>query len=69
MDEQVDWKEHGQFMDRLVEEGFVVQGGPLQGTDDVLLIVRAGSGAEIHERFAEDIWTKTNLLRTKWTAE
>ena len=35
----------------------------------MLLIVRAGSGAEIHERFAEDIWTKTNLLQTKWIAE
>ena len=29
MNEQVDWKEHGRFMDRLVEEGFVVLGGPL----------------------------------------
>jgi hypothetical protein len=69
MDDQEDWKEHGDFMDRLVEQGFVLLGGPLRETDDVLLIVRAGDEAEIHARFAEDVWTKTDLLRTKWVAE
>ena len=69
LDEQEDWKEHARFMDGLVEEGFVALGGPLRGTEDVLLIVRAESEAAIHERFAEDIWTKTDLLRTKWIAE
>jgi hypothetical protein len=69
MDEQQDWKEHADFMDRLVEEGFVLLGGPLRGTEDVLLIVRAGDEAAIHARFAEDVWTMKDLLRTKWVTE
>ncbi len=69
MDEQEDWKEHAEFMDSMVEEGFVLLGGPLRGTEDVLLIVRAADEAEIHTRFAEDVWTKQQLLRTKWVSE
>ena len=69
MDEQEGWKEHADFMDGMVEEGFVLLGGPLQGTEDVLLIVRASGETEIHARFAEDVWTKKDLLRTKWVAE
>jgi hypothetical protein len=69
MDEQEDWKEHADFMDGMVEEGFVLLGGPLRGTEDVLLIVSASGEAEIHARFAEDVWTKKDLLRTKWVAE
>ena len=69
MDEQEDWKEHADFMDGMVEEGFVLLGGPLRGTEDVLLIVRASGEAEIRARFAEDVWTTKNLLRTKWVAE
>ena len=30
-------------MNRLAEEGFIVLGGPLEGTRDVLLVVRAES--------------------------
>jgi hypothetical protein len=69
MDEQEDWREHAALMDDLVEEGFVLLGGPLRGTDDVLLIVRAEGEQAIHARFAEDVWTKKDLLRTKWVAE
>ena len=69
MDEQEDWKEHAEFMDRLVEDGFVLLGGPLKGTDDVLLIVRAENKTAIHARFDEDVWTRTDLLRTRWVAE
>ena len=69
MDEQEDWKEHAAFMDGLVTEGFVLMGGPLKESEDVLLIVRATDEAEIEARFAEDIWTKTELLQTKWVKE
>src|SRR5215813_2398542 len=40
---QVEWDAHASFMDALVEDGFVVLGGPLEGSDEVLLIVRASS--------------------------
>jgi hypothetical protein len=58
-------------MDGLHAEGFVALGGPLEGTDDVLLIVRAKDPDEIVERFAADPWSKSGLLRisriTPWT--
>src|SRR5579871_3587964 len=41
LEEQEDWPAHAAFMDALEAEGVVVLGGPLEGTPDVLLIVRA----------------------------
>ena len=38
---QKDWDAHASFMNALKEEGFVVLGGPLDGTSDVLLVIRA----------------------------
>jgi hypothetical protein len=40
-------------------------GGPLAGTRDVLLIVRAGNAAEVEARLAADCWTVKNLLVTR----
>jgi hypothetical protein len=42
------------------------QGGPLAGTRDVLLIVRAASAAEVAARLADDGWSAKGLLRTLW---
>jgi len=41
LEEQEDWEAHRSFMNALEKEGFVVLGGPLEGTHDVLLIFRA----------------------------
>jgi len=60
---QADWTGHAVFMNSLAREGFVVLGGPLEGTTDVLLIVRAGSAEEIRSRLADDPWTRSDLLR------
>lgn len=60
---QPDWSAHAAFMNGLEKEGFVVLGGPLEGSDDVLLVVRAQSSGEIADRFAVDPWTKSDLLR------
>lgn len=58
-------------MNRLAEEGFVVLGGPLEGTPDVLLIVRAENAEAISQRLESDPWTHLELLRilsiTPWT--
>ena len=64
LEQQIEWKEHAAFMDALVEEGFVVLGGPLEGTRDALLVVRALDQAEIERRLAADPWEK-RLLVTK----
>jgi hypothetical protein len=60
---QVDWREHADFMDALVANGFVLLGGPLEGTDDVLLVIRASDAGEIRARLAEDCWHRKDLLR------
>jgi uncharacterized protein YciI len=60
--------EHAAFMNTLAEEGFILFGGPLAGTEDgrvrVLLIVNADSEAEIHRRLADDPWVPTQQLLT-----
>ena len=63
LEQQVDWDAHAILMDRLAEEGFIVLGGPLEGSDEVLLIVRASSPDDIKERLQQDPWHKTGLLR------
>jgi hypothetical protein len=49
----------------------VVLGGPLEGTSDVLLIIRANTADEIRSRLEADPWTSNDLLRvtriTPWT--
>jgi uncharacterized protein YciI len=61
--EQDGWDEHAAFMDALVEDGFVVLGGPLGDGERVLLVVEAGEEAEIESRLAEDPWIKDGTLR------
>jgi len=63
LEQQQDWKAHAAFMNGLHAEGFVVLGGPLDGTPDVLLIVRANDAAEIEARLSEDCWSRQDLLR------
>jgi uncharacterized protein YciI len=63
MEEQGEWRAHADFMNALVAEGFMLLGGPLVGTRDVLLIVRATDEAEIEARLDQDIWVAKGLLR------
>ena len=71
LESQDDWRRHADFMNGLVTEGFVKLGGPLEGTLDVLLIVKAKDEQEIRERLAADCWSKKELLGIKeispWT--
>jgi uncharacterized protein YciI len=64
MREQEAWDEHAVFMDGLVDEGFVVAGGPLGDGARILLIVDAASEEEIAERLDDDPWAPTRLLRS-----
>ena len=71
LENQPNWEAHASFMNGLQQEGFVVLGGPLDDTPDVLLIVRASHADEIVERLATDPWTTQDLLRVSrispWT--
>jgi uncharacterized protein YciI len=64
LEDQKDWNAHASFMDALEEEGFVLLGGPLEGTSDALLVVRAKSSEEIVSRLSADPWTATDILYT-----
>ncbi len=66
LEEQALWAEHAAFMDALFDERFAALVGPLEGTRDALLILRASSpAAEIAERLALDPWTASGHLVTK----
>ncbi len=58
-------------MDSLVEDGFILLGGPLEGDREVLHIVDSPSEEAIHERLAEDNWEQNGMLETirveRWT--
>lgn len=49
-------------MDGLVDAGFILLGGPLQGDRDTFHVVRGGSEQEIRARFAEDPWAVNGML-------
>jgi uncharacterized protein len=61
--DQAGWNDHAAFMDRLVEEGVIVLGGPVGNGDGThaLLVVELGSEAEVRERLAEDPWGEDML--------
>ena len=53
---------HAAFMDQLVEEKFIVLGGPLDDGEEVLLVIEAADEAEVMTRMAEDPWNPMDLL-------
>jgi uncharacterized protein YciI len=68
LEEQIDWTAHAAFMNALHGKGFVLLGGPLEGTQEVLLIVHARDTNEIQVRLSTDPWTVKDLLRIKQIA-
>jgi uncharacterized protein YciI len=61
--EQDGWDEHAAFMDGLVDDGFVVLGGPIGDGERVLLVVEATDEREVEARLGEDPWLATGVLR------
>jgi uncharacterized protein YciI len=57
------WDEHAAFMDELVDEGFIVLGGPVGGGEETLHVVEAADENEIRTRLAEDPWASADMLR------
>jgi uncharacterized protein YciI len=58
-------------MDGLVDDGFILLGGPLEGDRETLHVVRAPSEEAIRDRLAEDPWHANGMLRVarieRWT--
>ncbi|HEU5379146.1 MAG TPA: hypothetical protein VFV38_27300 [Ktedonobacteraceae bacterium] len=63
MREQEYWDEHARLMDALVDNGFIVLGGPLDNEEKALLIIDAESEQAIEARFAEDPWIAKRVRR------
>ena len=62
MTDQVAWPEHAAFMNLLVDEGFVVLGGPVGEGERVLLVVSADSEAAIRRRIEADCGIARQVL-------
>jgi hypothetical protein len=61
LEEQSGWHAHASFMDRLVDDGFIVLGGPLADEERVAHVVEAGSEDEVRAIFARDPWSESHL--------
>jgi hypothetical protein len=61
--DQDGWDEHARFMDSLVDDAFILLGGPLAGDRDVLHVVDAASEEAVRDRLAQDVWHQNGMLR------
>ena len=61
--EQPFWDEHAEFIDALVDEGFILLGGPLVDEGGALLIVKAEDENEVREKLKNDPWYAHGILK------
>jgi uncharacterized protein YciI len=64
--EQDGWDEHAAFMDGLVDDGFIILGGPVgvgDAPDETLHAVEAADEDEVRARLARDPWARAGRLR------
>lgn len=61
--EQPFWDEHAAFIDQLVDDGFILMGGPLVDEGGSLLIVNAGDENEVRDKLRKDPWTRQGILK------
>ena len=59
---QSGWDAHAAFMDGLVDDGFIVLGGPLADEHRVVHVVEAESEAAVRATLARDPWSETHLV-------
>jgi len=62
LEEQSGWDEHAAFMDRLVDDGFVVLGGPLADEIRVVLAIEAPDEEAVRAALAADPWSGSHLV-------
>jgi uncharacterized protein YciI len=69
--EQDTFDEHARFMDSLVDDGFIILGGPIGDEREILHAICAPSEEAVRERLAEDNWAQNGMLTIKsiepWT--
>lgn len=57
------WDKHAAFMDALVDDGFIILGGPLGDGERSLHVVEAGDQDTVRARLAADPWATAGLLQ------
>jgi uncharacterized protein YciI len=57
------WAAHAAFMDRLVDDGFIIVGGPVGDGEQTLHVVQAADEDTIRAQLAADPWAQAGLLR------
>ena len=62
LESQSRWSEHAAFMDALVDDGFIVLGGPLADEVRVAHVIEAESEEAVLERLARDPWSDSHLV-------
>jgi uncharacterized protein YciI len=71
MREQDGWDDHAAFMDGLVDAGFILLGGPVDGDTDTVHVLVADTEDAIRERLATDPWATNGMLTPvsieRWT--
>jgi uncharacterized protein YciI len=61
--QQDGWDEHAAFMDGLVDDGFLVVGGPLSDGSRTLHLIEAADEAAVTATLAADPWAADDKLR------
>jgi hypothetical protein len=61
LEQQSDFAAHAAFMDGLVDDGFIVLGGPLADEFRVFEAIDAESVAAVQATLARDPWNETHL--------
>jgi uncharacterized protein YciI len=61
LEEQSGWEAHASFMDGLVDDGFLILGGPLTDDGRVAHAVEAESQDAVRAMLARDPWSETHL--------
>ena len=64
LEAQLEWEEHRTFMNALEAGGVARLAGPLEGSKEVLLVVRAEDEGAVNRHLAADPWTKSGILST-----
>jgi uncharacterized protein YciI len=65
--EQPFWDEHAAFIDKFVDDGFILMGGPLVDERGMphgaLLILNAEDENEVREKLKNDPWARHGILK------
>ena len=62
IDGQSGWEPHAAFMDALVDDGFIVLGGPVARDRQVVHAIEADSEDDVRTTLARDPWSESHLV-------